>query len=167
MQRVVAGRLIIDAIKDRFGVADVVKWCKFRAVEKASTAARVDHQEVTPLCAADSKGRVFAECAERAVVRVETAGWLLTESGAGHGVDDQSGFVAVFRARRACNQFEGLKGIRRQLRGERLILLIADRLAVYHICRLAVISLGMKEAVGISDYSAGRQCDGIAESLPR
>ena len=100
---------------------------------------------------------------EGAPFRQETAVRLLPQPRFRDGIYDQAGFIAEFGRGRASDQFHGLDGVQRHLRGEALALLIADRLAVNREAGLRMIAQGMEEAVGIGGDGPAAQHDGIAQ----
>ena len=69
-------------------------------------------------------------------------------------IDNQARLIAKLRARGSGDQLHGLKRIGWNLRGEDLVLLVADGLSVKHVTHLRVISQRMKEAVGVRGDTA-------------
>ena len=153
VKSVAGGGLPIETVEDGLAVAHVVKRTELGAVEEAPAAQRVGGEEVAELLAAEAEGGFFADGAEGAVLRGEAAEGLLAESGTRDGVDHQAGLIAELRARRAGDQFHGLDGVERNLRGELLALLIGDRLAVDGEAGLRVIAQRVEEAVGIGHHA--------------
>src|SRR5581483_9417548 len=76
---------------------------------------------------------------------------------------DEARFIAVLGVGRTGDEFHLLQRIGRDLRGERLALLVADRLAIHHEGGLSVIAEGMKKAVGVGRNSSRAVGNGLAE----
>jgi hypothetical protein len=67
---------------------------------------------------------------------------------------NEARLIAILRARGSGDQLHGLKCIGWNLRGEDLILLVADGLTINHVARLCVISQRMEKAVGVRGDTA-------------
>ena len=85
-----------------------------------------------------------------------------------HGrIYNQARLVAKLRARGSGDQLHGLQRIGRNLRGEDLVLLIADGLSVKHVTHLRVISQRMEEAVGVRGDTAAAGGNRLAQLRTR
>src|SRR5258708_38416047 len=76
-------------------------------------------------------------------------------------------FVAIDRTRGSGDQLHRLEGIRRNLRGKDLVLLIADGLSVNDVAGLCMIAQGMKEAIGVGGHTPGALRNHLAELVAR
>ena len=165
MKRVVGGGLPVEAIENGLAVPHVVKRTEFGAVEKASAAQGVGGEEIAVLLAAEAEGGFLADGAEGTVLRYEAAERLLAEPGARDGVDHEAGLIAELGAGGAGDEFHGLDGVERNLRGELLALLIGDGLAVDGEAGLRVIAERVEEAIGIGDDAGAGHRDGVTEAV--
>ena len=86
------------------------------------------------------------------------------QSATGGDLRHKAGFIAEFGPRRTRGDFHALYGAGGKLRGEKLALLIADRLVVNKEGGLCMISQGMKKAIAVGRHSAGAVNDRLAQT---
>src|SRR5215471_5667096 len=73
MKCVAAGGLVIDPIKQRLAVADVMEGAELRAIEEASAPCAIQRNEVAVFRRTPSETRAPTGVAERAIGRVDIA----------------------------------------------------------------------------------------------
>src|SRR5580704_14567115 len=98
---------------------------ELRRIKKAAGIEAVDLCEVAPAFAAVRHVKAAgsgAKAAVRAVYVARRGGDSLPAASGGH--NDQAGFIAIFRGRRAADDLDGLNRVRRNLVGEDLALLV-------------------------------------------
>jgi len=100
---------------------------KLGRIEETARVHAVSLDKVSPLSAAIGQVETCGCGAEGAVGTGDAArGFGNALAGAGGGHNHQAGFSAVLSRRRAADYFNGLNGIRRNLVGKYLALLIGD-----------------------------------------
>ena len=100
-------------------------------------------------------------------LRHEAAVRFLAQAGPRDGVHDEAGLIAELGRRSPGDQFHRLNRVQRDLRGESLALLVADRLPIHRKAGLRMIPQRMKETVGIGSHGSAAQHHGVAHARAR
>ena len=148
--------LAVDAVEEVELVPLVVEDGELGRVEKATGVEAVDLDEVAPLLAAIGEVDGAGGGPEGSVGGSNRAGGdVRALAGAGRHLDDERGLAAVFGRRSAVDDLDGLYGVRGNLVGEDLGLLVGDVLTVDIEGVGGVVAHAMEEAVRIRG-DAGR-----------
>ena len=150
MNRIRAGYIVVDSVKQVFFIALVVDGVKFRWVEKPAAVQSARSNEVSPLLAAEGQPETTTDRAKAAIGRVNRALRLgHSEARLRRHLNHQARFAAVFGWGASRNRFQRLNGIQGNLVREDLALLIRDGLAINGERILGVISKPVEEAIRV------------------
>src|SRR5579864_2786014 len=161
--------LIIQPIEQRHVVSFVVESGELRGVQEPSAPYAIDVKEISKFRISKPECNIAANAAVRPVGGVHISKKSSrAESRPSGDLSNQAGLIAKFGARRACSRLHALNGTNRNLGGEQLALLIADRLAVDQKTHLCVIAKRMKKSVPVGGNSTSaindrftQACSGI------
>jgi hypothetical protein len=122
---------VIDAVEEVFLVALVVEDGEFGRIEKASGVQGVGLDEVAPAFSAIGEIEAAIRGPEGPIGGIDVAGGLGDSlAGASGGHDHEAGLVAIFGRGRAADDLYRLNGVRWELVGKDLALLVGDGLTV-------------------------------------
>ena len=160
MHGIFGSELRVNAIKHILLVAVGVEDGKLRRIEKAPGIQAVQLKEVAVSGAAIADINGAGRLAERPIGAGDVSRGLGEAfARAGRHVDDQAGFVAVLCRRCTRDHVEGLHGVRWDLVGENLALLVGDRLAVERERVRCMVAEAVEKTVRVGSHTGRSKRD--------